>query len=471
MQYVADTRTSPPAAALHVPERRRPTRRRRAAPTGSATRSFTQYFGLPDLEYNTVQYGFFVQDDWRVSPDLKVLYGVRYDLYDVPDADPERAGRDLARLPDRQEQLRAARRRGLVARRRPRGRCSAPTPASCTTRRCNAIYEQALQNDGTNARASATLHADAGRRAGVPGRAAAPAPARSPNTAWTVDPGLRGRAHVAEQRPVRARARRSLLGRGRRVLREGLQPAGRHQHQPDQPDRHARRRPADLQHRRSTPRRASIRATTSINIVAVDRRVDLQEPDAAVHAAQRRRHRQFDFAYTLGKSEDNAPITSALSVQGDAGRVGPDQPRSRPRSEHPRPAPHLHRQHRRHAAVRRATARRGAIAQRQRVRPRAAVRQRHPGQPAQQPPRSTTTASASDRPVGVPRNSLNLPARYNVDFRYSRQIPIGGTHSGRGDRRGQEPVQHRAGSRRRTPRSPTNAPACRWTRCRPAATS
>ncbi len=26
-----------------------------------------------------------MQDDWRVSSDLKVLYGVRYDLYDVPD--------------------------------------------------------------------------------------------------------------------------------------------------------------------------------------------------------------------------------------------------------------------------------------------------------------------------------------------------------------------------------------------------
>ena len=29
----------------------------------------------------------------------------------------------------------------------------------------------------------------------------------------------------------------------------------------------------------------------------------------------------FDLAYTLGKSEDNAPITGVLSVQGDAGRT------------------------------------------------------------------------------------------------------------------------------------------------------
>ncbi len=35
-------------------------------------------------------------------------------------------------------------------------------------------------------------------------------------------------------------------------------------------------------------------------------------------------------------------------------------------------------------------------------------------------------ATASDRPDGVSRNSLNLPARYNVDFRYSRRIRIHG---------------------------------------------
>jgi len=33
----------------------------------------------------------------------------------------------------------------------------------------------------------------------------------------------------------------------------------------------------------------------------------------------------------------------------------------------------------------------------------------------------------SDRPNGVARNSLNLPARYNVDLRYSRLFPIART--------------------------------------------
>ena len=35
--------------------------------------------------------------------------------------------------------------------------------------------------------------------------------------------------------------------------------------------------------------------------------------------------------------------------------------------------------------------------------------------------------TASDRPIGVARNSLTLPARKNVDFRYSRKIRIQGS--------------------------------------------
>jgi hypothetical protein len=36
----------------------------------------------------------------------------------------------------------------------------------------------------------------------------------------------------------------------------------------------------------------------------------------------------------------------------------------------------------------------------------------------------------SDRPLGVPRNSLYLPNRYNVDLRYTRIIPVRGSVRG-----------------------------------------
>ncbi len=149
----------------------RRTWRRATATNRLGYTSFTQYFGLPDLEYNTAQYGFFVQDDWRVTSDLKILYGVRYDLYGVPDGDRQRAGRDVARVPDSR----------ATTSRRGSARCGRSARAGASVLRANtgmmydqtlnAIYEQALQNDGTNARASADVHADPGRRAGVPGRA------------------------------------------------------------------------------------------------------------------------------------------------------------------------------------------------------------------------------------------------------------------------------------------------------------
>lgn len=54
-----------------------------------ASRCYTNYveaFGEPDINYQSVFYNFFAQDDWKVTRKLKVNYGVRYDLYDVPDA-------------------------------------------------------------------------------------------------------------------------------------------------------------------------------------------------------------------------------------------------------------------------------------------------------------------------------------------------------------------------------------------------
>lgn len=62
-----------------------------AARTGSNPRSYTNYtetLGNPRLDYGSVFYQAFAQDDWKVTPRLKVNYGVRYDLYDIPDADP-----------------------------------------------------------------------------------------------------------------------------------------------------------------------------------------------------------------------------------------------------------------------------------------------------------------------------------------------------------------------------------------------
>jgi hypothetical protein len=139
---------------------------------------------------------------------------------------------------------------------------------------------------------------------------------------------------------------------------------------------------------------------------------------------------QFDFAYTLGKSEDNAPLTGVLSVQGDAGRTNPE-------SLDFDKGPNVLDQ--RHTFV-------GSIVARPNLDGGNAVTrglvngtivgvamQFASGVPINlraNPGEINNDGIASDRPSGVARNSLRLPARYNVDMRLSRQVPLGGSRKG-----------------------------------------
>jgi hypothetical protein len=50
--------------------------------------NFQQQLGDLSAKYNSGFYGLFVQDDWQISSRVKLLAGVRYDLFDVPSARP-----------------------------------------------------------------------------------------------------------------------------------------------------------------------------------------------------------------------------------------------------------------------------------------------------------------------------------------------------------------------------------------------
>jgi hypothetical protein len=60
-----------------------------AEASGAAPRSyinFVQTLGNPSLDYNSTFAGFFAQDSWKPLRNLTLIYGLRYDLYKVPDA-------------------------------------------------------------------------------------------------------------------------------------------------------------------------------------------------------------------------------------------------------------------------------------------------------------------------------------------------------------------------------------------------
>jgi hypothetical protein len=135
---------------------------------------------------------------------------------------------------------------------------------------------------------------------------------------------------------------------------------------------------------------------------------------------------QFDFAYTLGKSEDNAPITNTLSVQGDAGRSDPE---SLDRDLGPNVLDQRHTFTGSIVAMPRYEGDVAALRGLVNGTIMGVAMQFASGIPVglrSNPGELNNDGIASDRPSGVPRNSLNLPARYNVDLRLSRQIGLGG---------------------------------------------
>jgi len=50
--------------------------------------NFQELFGNAAVSYNSGFFGLFVQDDWQIKPQIKLLYGLRYDLFDIPSSRP-----------------------------------------------------------------------------------------------------------------------------------------------------------------------------------------------------------------------------------------------------------------------------------------------------------------------------------------------------------------------------------------------
>ncbi len=419
-QFVDDTRTQTQFQLYTFPS----VAAYQAAQSGAnpfAYSNFQQFFGEPGFEYSTRMWAFFVQDDWRLSPDLKLLYGLRYDIHAPPDGvqsaslEPSRAFETDAN----NWQPRA----GIVwtvgADRRTvlRG-----NTGLMYDQPLNAIYEQAIVNDGSTRRGSATLQPTQPGAPLFPNVLSGGTPAAS-NTAWTVDPDFRvARMWQSNVQVERAIGDTYAAAVGVSYTRGSdlpvvtninlINPIG------TLPDGRAIWSTAINGTTRRDPRFNAIFATQSI-----------AESDYRGLTLQftRRFHRgiQWDLAYSLGKSEDNAPgHGTTLHVQGDTGG------RSDMANLDVDRGPNILDQ--RHTFV-------GSIV----AQPRLEVGgvggtilnnnqfgialQFASGIPVNVRANrdlNNDGIANSDRPNGVGRNSLNLPARYNVDLRYSRLFPF-----------------------------------------------
>ncbi|MEZ5284745.1 MAG: TonB-dependent receptor [Vicinamibacterales bacterium] len=422
LQFVSDNRVASPQAIYTFAS----VAAYQAALTGANPRSyqsFTQYFGLPGLEYNTTQTGLFVQDDWRVSPTLKVLYGIRYDRYGVPDGvsgGPIAASQDFPT-----DNNNIAPRVGVVwtlgEQRRSVVRANTGIMYDQTL---NAIYEQALQNDGTNARASATFQPATAGSPAFPNTLSAGAGAQ-PNSAWTVDPDFKvARSWQSNVQFEHALNDRYSVAVGTSYVKGNSLPVVTNINLQNPTGALPSGIPifstavnADT---RVDPRYNVILATQAIG-ESTYKNMTLQFTRRSINGIG------FDLAYTLGKSDDNAPIPGQLSVSGDAGRTDvTNLERDR--------GPNLLDQRHTFSGSIVATPRfdrDGALGAVLNDNVFGIAMQFASGIPVNL--RSNRELNndgvSSDRPNGVGRNALNLPARYNVDFRYSRRVRIGGNRA------------------------------------------
>ena len=380
--------------------------------------SFQQFVGNPTYDYDTRMYGAFVQDDWRLTSALKLLYGVRYDTYTPPDGVATAVLAASHQFPKDKNNVQP--RVGFVwALGEDRRTVLRGNSGLMYDQPINAIYEQAIVNDGTPMRASFSLQAT---QAGAPafpnvltsGNAAA-------NNPWIVDPDFQiarmlqnnvqlereiGRHYTADVGVAYTRGDNLPVVSNINLLAPiGSLPDGRPIY--------------------STAISAATRVDPRFNAVFSSQAIGESSYKALTLQFARRLYRgvQWDLAYTLAKSEDNAPITSTLSVQGDTGG------RSDPASLDTDRGPNILDQ--RHTFV-------GSIVAQPEVNAAGIpgiilnnnlfgiALQFASGIPVtlRSSRELNNDAIGADRPLGVTRNSYNLPARYNVDLRYSRLFPV-----------------------------------------------
>jgi hypothetical protein len=397
-----------------------------AAKNGVNPRSYTNFqelIGNPDFTMKSSGYSFFVQDDWRVTNDLKFIYGLRYDFYDYPDGDPNAPFIYSQNYADDSNNL--GPRFGLAwtfgADKRQVLRASS---GIMYDQMLLGAYETAIQNNGNPARVNVTVQGTA-----------ANAPA-FPTTLGNLPPGFTlPRQSITTVSPdfevartwqnnvtyERAFGRNYYGSVGYTFVQGDLLPVIVNINPINPVNSLADGRPVF-----STAVNTDTRLDPRFNQINVVQSVGDSTYNAMMLQFGKRLSNgiQFDVNYTLGKGTDNAPLTTALSVQGDDGVSDPtDLERDRG----------VNLLDTRHSFAGSVVLQpqfdidgiAGAIVNGNQL---GLMLQFNSGLPVNL--RSGTDLNAdgvlADRPLFVGRNSLYLPARYNVDARFSRFIPFGG---------------------------------------------
>jgi hypothetical protein len=424
-QFVADTRAVPLTATYTFPT----VAAYQAAVSGANLRSYTtfaQVIGDPNFKMNSQLFSAFWQDDWRLTSDLKLLYGVRYDSYFYPTANASAPFAYSQSFKDRTNKW--GPRLGIAWTLGEReDQVIRASTGIMYDQPLLAVYENSIQQNGLPARTTYSVQATGigapafpNTLSNLPPGAVLPA-----QSIFAPDPDLKLAYNVQNSVQYARGFGRTYNGSVGVVYNRGYNLPVITNINPINPIGFL----ADGRGIYSTTVNASTRLDPRFNNINV-----VQSPGESTYRALlltfgRRSTRgvQWDVNYTLGKGIDTAPLAGAtLSVQGD-------QPRSDPLNLERDKGPNaLDTRHSFNGSiVAMSQVSRGPNALRKLLSDNqvGVILQFNSGLPFTLTGNRDLNADGSnnDRPLNIGRNSYYLPARWNVDARLSRFIPLGGS--------------------------------------------
>jgi hypothetical protein len=416
-QHIYDARTSAPQFLYTFPTTAAFLAAKSGAnPFGYSTMS--QITGNLSFNMSTNVFSTFVQDDWQVAPSVKVLYGVRYDLYKYPagigdaplaqthdfNIDKNNFGPRLgvAWSIDQDTVLRAS--TGLMF--------DQPILGG---------YEQALQLSGSP---RAPIYSFNGTSAGAPAfPSAVTSGTLSQQSPWAIDPAFQ----VAHTWQTNAQLERAL---GRDLTASIALMYAKGNQLPVVTDINLINPVGSLADGRpiySTTVNATTRQDPRFNHILEVQSIGESTFKSMTLGVTKRfaKGLSFNVQYSLGKGLDNTPLLTQLTVQSEAGRSDPSN-LDRDLGPNPLDMRHSVNGNIIYTSINNSSNPivRGLLNGNEV----GVLLQLNSGLPVNivgnQDLNKDGVSPNNDRPLFVDRNSLYLPARKNVDLRYTRWIPL-----------------------------------------------
>jgi TonB-dependent receptor-like protein len=379
----------------------------------------SQITGNLSFNMSTDVFSTFVQDDWQIVPDVKVLYGIRYDLYKYPTG--------IADAPLAQTHAFNIDKNNIG----PRVGVAWSVDQRTVLRASTGImfdqpilggYEQALQLSGSP---RSPIYSFNGTSAGAPafpnGASTGTLSQQSP---WAVDPAFEV-AHTWQANAQLERALgRDLTASISVMYAKGTQLPVVTNINPINPIGTL----ADGRPIYNTTANAQTRLDPRFNLIQQVQSIGESTFKSMTVSTSKRfaKGLSFNLQYSLGKGLDNTPLLTQLTVQSETGRSDPS---NLDRDVGPNPLDMRHSVNGNVVYVSQNHSSNAVLRQLLGGNEVGVLLQLNSGLPVNIPANVDLNGDGigSDRPLFVARNSLYLPTRKNVDVRYTRWIPLQGS--------------------------------------------